>query len=147
MRAKVKELQRRRIGQLWVHHVGHDRTRSYGDKTREWDIDATIIGERALADGADVAIKISFLKARRRRPQTADDFEPMLVKLRDGKWSASAARSEGRKSMKLSNAGKLALAGLEKALTYVGQRPDAHPETNDVDRSVTIDHFPDLGLY
>lgn len=88
MRPKVKELQRQRIGQLWVHHVGHDRTRSYGDKTREWDIDATIIGERADANGADVAIKLNFLKARRRRPTTAADFEPVTIELRDGEWGA-----------------------------------------------------------
>ena len=141
MRPKVKELQRRRMGQLWVHHVGHDRTRSYGDKTREWDIDATIIGERAETNGADVAIKLTFPKARRRRPTTVADFEPVTIELRDDEWSASVARPKVRKPPKLSNAGRLAMGALEKALTYVGQNPDTHEETGGVNRAVTVDQW------
>jgi RecA-family ATPase len=29
------ELTKRHVGQLWVHHTGHDTTRGYGTKTRE----------------------------------------------------------------------------------------------------------------
>lgn len=57
-----------------VHHVGHDKSRSYGDTTLEWDIDVVMIGERAEGD-ADVAMKVSCTKARRRRPANANDFE------------------------------------------------------------------------
>ena len=32
----VRYLTRQSIGQLWVHHTGHDVTRGYGSKTREW---------------------------------------------------------------------------------------------------------------
>jgi hypothetical protein len=141
MRPKMKELQRRRIGQLWVHHAGHDRSRSYGDKTREWDIDAAIIGERADANGADVAIKLTFPKARRRRPATAADFEPVTIELRDNEWSVGVIQPKSRKSAKLSTAGKLAIEGLEKALTYVGQRPDGHEEISGINQAVTVDQW------
>jgi hypothetical protein len=29
-------LTKRKIGQAWLHHTGHDETKSYGTKTREW---------------------------------------------------------------------------------------------------------------
>src|SRR5262249_4665850 len=35
----VKSLTQRNIGQLWVHHTGHDESRGYGTKTREWQMD------------------------------------------------------------------------------------------------------------
>jgi hypothetical protein len=121
MRPKVKDLQRRRIGQLWIHHVGHDKSRGYGDKTREWDIDATILGERVDSD-ADVAIKLSFVKARRRRPGTAADFEPVTVELRDEAWSAVSAPSKHQAKTRLSPNGRLAMKALEAALHYKGTR-------------------------
>ena len=32
----VRSLTRRSIGQMWFHHTGHDETKSYGSKAREW---------------------------------------------------------------------------------------------------------------
>jgi hypothetical protein len=47
----ARSLTNRAIGQLWVHHTGHDDSRSYGTKTREWQLDTVIllkrIGDRA----------------------------------------------------------------------------------------------------
>ena len=29
----------RSIGQMWFHHTGHDESKSYGSKAREWQMD------------------------------------------------------------------------------------------------------------
>jgi RecA-family ATPase len=34
----VRSLTRRRIGQIWLHHTGHNENHSYGTKTREWQM-------------------------------------------------------------------------------------------------------------
>jgi hypothetical protein len=41
----VIALTRRRIGQLWLHHVGHDKSRPYGSKTMQWHMDVVMLGE------------------------------------------------------------------------------------------------------
>jgi len=38
----VRWLTRQAVGQIWIHHTGHDETRSYGTKTREWQMDTVI---------------------------------------------------------------------------------------------------------
>jgi hypothetical protein len=44
-------------GQLWVHQTGHDETKGYGTKTRQWQMDVVIhlTGERALSGGLTVS--------------------------------------------------------------------------------------------
>src|SRR5687768_999730 len=89
----VLSLTKRRIGQLWLHYVGHDKTRLYGTKTREWHMDTVMLGEAAQAAGAEVAIRLTFTKARRRKPSNRADYETIQVELRDGQWSSSAAQA------------------------------------------------------
>jgi hypothetical protein len=43
----VRSLTRRSIGQIWLHHTGHDESKSYGSKAREWQMDTVILMERA----------------------------------------------------------------------------------------------------
>jgi hypothetical protein len=38
----IRALTRRSIGQMWLHHTGHDASHSYGTKTREWQLDNLI---------------------------------------------------------------------------------------------------------
>ena len=66
--AWMRDLTRRHVGCLWVNHTGHDATKSYGTKTREWQLDTVIIGEQVENDEADLAINLSFTKARQRTP-------------------------------------------------------------------------------
>ena len=44
--APVKLLMRKissnRIGQVWLHHTGHDSSRGFGTKTREWEMDTVV---------------------------------------------------------------------------------------------------------
>ena len=49
----VLNLTKRRIGQLWLHHVGHDKSRLYGTKTREWIMDTVALGETVDVPNAD----------------------------------------------------------------------------------------------
>src|SRR4029077_1036537 len=51
-------LTKRNIGQLWTHHTGHDETRSYGTKTREWQMDTFIFLERVEREDTDVSFKV-----------------------------------------------------------------------------------------
>src|SRR5262249_31653068 len=67
----VKSLPPRNIGQLWVHHTGHDETRSYGTKTREWHMDTTLHLDTVDRPDTDViSFQLTFRKARERTPAT-----------------------------------------------------------------------------
>ena len=38
----TRQLSGRRIAQVWLHHAGHDATKGFGTKTREWEMDTVI---------------------------------------------------------------------------------------------------------
>lgn len=118
----VLALTRRRIGQLWLHHVGHDKTRSYGAKAREWHMDVVMLGEACEASGADVALKLTFTKARRRKPTNRDDFETMQIELRSGQWSSAKASTDapGKKIVALPPGAAIALEQLRIAVAQTG---------------------------
>lgn len=74
------------IGQIWVHHTGHDKSRGYGTSTRAWQMDADILLEEIERPGTDIAFKLKFLKARERMPDNRADFETMIITLERGRW-------------------------------------------------------------
>ena len=39
----VRQISSRRIAQIWLHHTGHDASRGYGTKTREWEMDTVMM--------------------------------------------------------------------------------------------------------
>jgi hypothetical protein len=118
----VLSLTKRRIGQLWLHHVGHDKSKLYGTKTREWHMDTVMLGEAAVAPGAEVAFKLTFTKARRRKPSNRADFETVQVELREGHWSSSAAEPGGtNKPRALPAAAKIALEELRRCIDHEGE--------------------------
>ena len=87
----VKHLQREITklctGQLWLHHTGYDASRGYGRKSREWELDTVGVGERIEGrPDADVAMRLSFKKARRRTPENRADYDPIEVELVKGQW-------------------------------------------------------------
>ena len=43
-------LTKRNVGQIWVHHTGHNEARGYGTKTREWQMDSVVHLEAAKRD-------------------------------------------------------------------------------------------------
>jgi hypothetical protein len=94
----VKSLTRRGIGQLWVHHTGHDENKGYGTKTREWQMDVVIHLSKVERPDTDVSFKLEFRKARERRPDNRKDFQPVNIFLVDDRWNGDAsAGSQGAK--------------------------------------------------
>jgi AAA domain len=88
-------LTKRNIGQLWIHHTGHDETRSYGTKTREWQMDTVIVLEEEERPETDVSFKLSFSKARERAPHNRQDFRDVEIALVDDQWTLKPEASDG----------------------------------------------------
>ena len=106
----VMALTARQIGQLWIHHTGHDASHGYGTKTREWQMD-TVIHLDALENappGLDIAFRLSFPKARERSPDNRLDFTDCTVTLSNDQWA----------SMVLEVARKLPIESLEARKFY-----------------------------
>ena len=82
----VRRLTKRSIGQLWLHHTGHDESHSYGTKTREWQLDNLIRLEQVERPDTDVSFLLTFEKAREREPSNRRDFEDVRVALADDQW-------------------------------------------------------------
>ena len=96
-----RDLTKQRIGQLWEHHTGHDATRGYGSKMREWHLDTAMVAERLDRPGADVAFTLKFPKCRRRTPDNRADFEEVEIELRNGRWLGSVPKAKRtRKNLK-----------------------------------------------
>ena len=83
----IMELTRRRIGQLWVHHTGHDTSRGYGTKTREWNLDVVMHLDKVDHAETDVAFTLSFPKARERGPRNREDFDKVKLALVADQWT------------------------------------------------------------
>lgn len=129
----VRSLTRRCIGQVWVHHTGHNESRSYGDKTKEWQLDTVLHMEAVARADSDVSFSLEFRKARERTPQTRSDFQTARIALVGDQWTvdATAAVRPGRVeplSLKFLAALQNALAS-DAAVTHNGRR------------AVTLDHW------
>jgi hypothetical protein len=72
----------RRCAQIWVHHPGHDTSRGFGTKTREWHMDAVInlTREGNGDDGDGDRIRLKFTKARMKRPETAHLYRELIIR-------------------------------------------------------------------
>jgi hypothetical protein len=108
-------LTKRNIGQVWLHHTGHDEKKSYGTKTREWQMDTVLFGERVERPDTDVSFKLEFRKARERTPLTRADFADINVALVDNEWTYSNPDGGGSK-MQPSPLGQKFLNALVNAL-------------------------------
>jgi hypothetical protein len=82
---------KRAIGQIWIHHTGHDETRGYGTKTREWQMDTTAICEAVKRNDTDVSFRPTFRKGRERTPDTHADFRDVNIALVDDVWTFDTA--------------------------------------------------------
>ena len=79
------------IGQLWIHHTGHDASRGYGTKTREWGMDTVAHLTAAKRPDTDVSFHLRFTKARERTPLNRLDFQEISIALVNDEWIGSAA--------------------------------------------------------
>jgi hypothetical protein len=98
----VMQLTRRHVGQIWLDHTGHNTDRQYGSATKAWRMDA--VGQMTpLPDDQrgqhEVAFTLSFEypgKARRRTPENWADFESVIIRLKDDRWTWEPAGGEKR---------------------------------------------------
>jgi AAA domain len=82
------------IGQVWIHHTGHDESRSYGDKTREWQMDAVVHLNPVERDDTDISFAMKFEKARERTPTNRDDFQDVKIALVNDQWEYELSRAQ-----------------------------------------------------
>jgi hypothetical protein len=119
-------LTHRRIGQIWIHHTGHDPSRSYGDKSREWQMDTTIHLDAVKRADTDVSFKMAFKKARERTPDTRIDFQDVVIAIVNDQWEHLI--TEGIQAGKISPLNKKALdaltnvVGSDKVVVLTGNR-------------------------
>ena len=90
----VRRITKEGIGQIWVHHTGHDETRGYGDKTREWQMDTVTHLEGVKREDTDVSFSHQFRKARERTPDTRADFRDVRVALVENRWQHDAVDAQ-----------------------------------------------------
>jgi hypothetical protein len=93
----VRSLTRRSIGQMWIHHTGHDEGKSYGSKAREWQLDTVMMLERIANSEDMLTFTLKFTKARERSPDNKADFEPGTITLLNDIWTFTpGVRSSSR---------------------------------------------------
>ena len=87
------------MAQIWLHHTGHDKTKGFGTKTKEWEMDT--VAKLNFADESHEAFTMEFTKARLRTPANADEFKPRTISLGPDGWiwePLRGAPGTGRKS-------------------------------------------------
>jgi AAA domain len=129
----MRHLTREHIGQLWINHTGHDKSRDYGPRMRLWQMDVAMVATKLDNHAADIAFKLEFVKARQRKPSNRADFEPVNVILEHDEWSTSAAQADKKTTYGKNQ--KIILEGLEFILATAGE---PSPGTNGLPTSATI---------
>lgn len=86
----VRKLTARRIAQIWLHHTGHDVSKGFGTKTREWEMDT--VAKLNFADERHEAFTMDFTKARLRTPANAHEFKSQTISLEPDGWISEPAR-------------------------------------------------------
>ncbi|MGY3240026.1 hypothetical protein ACVMAJ_006916 [Bradyrhizobium sp. USDA 4448] len=115
----VHDLTKKGIGQIWVHHTGHDGGKSYGTKTREWQMDAVIMFESLKRADTDVSFTLEFAKGRERTPANSADFQIVKVALVNDEWTHEL--TEGPSAPKAPS--PLAMRCLEALRCLIAQSP------------------------
>jgi hypothetical protein len=94
----LSALTKRDIGQLWIDHTGHDATRGYGSKTKQWRMDTAIHLAAVERADTDISFALEFRKARERTPETRADFEDATISLIDDQWLEEGGRRQPGKA-------------------------------------------------
>jgi hypothetical protein len=121
----TRSLTNRSIGQLWVHHTGHDESRSYGTKTREWQLDTVILLKRIENSTADIEFMLEFTKSRERAPPNRADFESVNVMLANDRWDMRGAVRKSVTKPPPPLAQKFHAALLDALASYGSPRPQS----------------------
>jgi hypothetical protein len=139
----IHSLTRRSIGQLWIHHTGHDEKKGYGTKTREWQMDTVMHLTQVIRPDTDVSFNLSFPKARERTPSTREDFQSVSIALVNDEWVHDAP--EIRPAKRPSPTAMKYLKALLNALGGSKGKQVKHgcPAVHDYDWKLELEH---LGL-
>jgi hypothetical protein len=126
----VQWLTKQRIAQIWIDHTGHNTDRQYGSSLKSWRFDVVGHMDDLTDDDAhepqDTAFKLSFPKARRRKPANWDEFAPHVIRLRQDQWSSEPvekAGGTGRRLRKVPPSRKVFHDALIDAIAHAGTRP------------------------
>ncbi len=92
----IRQISSRRIAQIWLHHTGHDATKGYGTKTREWEMDTVVRLTKANDDPDDNSVVIDFTKARLRTPKNYKQFAARTIRMTEDGWVSEGAASVSR---------------------------------------------------
>jgi hypothetical protein len=92
----INALTERRIGQLWIHHTGHDASRGYGTKTREWRMDTVIHLTAVERADSDICFQLEFRKARERTPENRADYQDVTIALANDEWASEIGISRDK---------------------------------------------------
>ena len=84
MKLLIRKISGRRIAQIWLHHTGHDSSKGFGTKTREWEMDT--VASLSAAEN-DKGVFVDFKKARLRTPQTANQFKSRMIVRNETGWT------------------------------------------------------------
>jgi AAA domain len=91
----IKTITGLSIGQVWLDHTGHDRSRQYGANAKAWIMDAVGVMTAQPDNGnGTVSFKLSFNypgKARHRCEENEADYEDRIIRLSGDVWSSEAA--------------------------------------------------------
>lgn len=85
----IRRISAVRCAQVWLHHTGHDTSRGYGTKTREWNMDTVLHLSKEDPEAEDM--KLEFHKARLRKPETAHLFAAINVRRDEAGWTTEKA--------------------------------------------------------
>jgi hypothetical protein len=101
----VLALTRKRIGQVWLDHTGHNSDRQYGSSTKAWRFDSvalmTPLSEKEGAAEWETAFRLSFDhpgKARMRNQENWPDFREVVVRLAGDNWTWEPAKKAANKT-------------------------------------------------
>lgn len=115
-----------RIGQLWIHHTGHDSTKGFGTKTREWEMD-TVLRLAFASEDRDGPITMDFRKTRLRTPENAAQFKPLTITLSKDGWTADVVQGRpatGRKSQDVEKLKGAIAAAYERLAVSAPKTPE-----------------------
>ena len=133
VKAMVRKISRRRIAQIWLHHTGHDTSKAFGTKTREWEMD-TVVSLTKDAQN-DEHILMEFKKARLRTPKTREQFEPLKIACDDGRWTIIGGGTKAKGKASTRPESRIGLLRMEFEAAY-------HRLANDVEPTPGLDGKP-----
>jgi hypothetical protein len=142
----ARQISSRRIAQIWLHHTGHDASKSFGTKTREWEMDTVMMLSKIEAENGEpemsAAFELKFTKARMRTPANFQQFATKTVRRAESGFVAEDAPAAGKDKPKAD------LAILRKAFLNAYERlGDGAPKSAGFDgalvRKVKVDDIRD----